>query len=190
MRDIATKFQLLYLCLNRATWLHLCDHCLRSGWLVYQRWRSVTGSGYIPQTLTWKSIRNSPVMMLDANNIGMLRARFRNTYYPLEFRCYLVYKLGCSFTSISGFRVHLIHPDKRQCLDQSRRVAWHWKLRYNRRNFVAFMYTSWYARYSLSISNNRPPSLIYYSPWRGRVFALALSFSLDHKNCASLEVCW
>jgi len=57
MRDI-NKLQRLYICFwDRATWLHLCGYCPMSGWVVYQRWRPVPGSsGYIPQTLTWKSI--------------------------------------------------------------------------------------------------------------------------------------
>jgi len=41
---------------------------------------------------------------------------------------------------------------------------------------VVIVNTSWYIRYSILTSGYRPPSLIYYSFWRARVFALALPY--------------
>jgi len=56
------------------------------------KWIYITHS---PQILTWKSIRVSLVMMLDANNIGIA---------VVIALLYLVYKLRCSFISTSAYR--------------------------------------------------------------------------------------
>jgi len=70
----------------------------------------------------------------------------------------------------SGYRLPSLisHPDTRQCLEQSNCVAWHRKYWYSRWNFVAISHTSRYICYSIFTSGYRPPSLIYYSPWRVR----------------------
>jgi len=68
----------------------------------------------------------------------------------------------------------LTYPDTRQYSDQSSRVVWHRKRRYSRWNCVVIPHMSWDICYSIFTSGYRPPSLIYYSPWRRRVFALAL----------------
>jgi len=77
----------------------------------------------------------------------------------------------------SGYRSHLWflnHSDIRQCLEQSNRVAFHRKYWYSRWTFVAISYTSWDTCYSIFSPSYWPPSLIYHSLWRRRVFALAL----------------
>jgi len=82
----------------------------------------------------------------------------------------------------------LTHTDKRRCLDQFSRVAWHRKHWYSLWNFIAIIYTSWDIRYTISTSGHRPPSLKHYSPWRRRVFAVALPFSGPQKWRFLLEV--
>jgi len=71
------------------------------------------------------------------------------------------------------YLLFLTHPDKRQYLDQSSRVAWHRKHRYSRWNCVAIMCTSWDIRYFISTSGSRLLSLISHSPWRPPVLSFA-----------------
>jgi len=91
--------------LDRATRLHLCEYCPISGWVVYQRWWPVSGSEYIPYIyhkpcMTWKIIRISPVVMLDAKKISISL-----NPWPLP---------------VTDRHLSLLtHPDTRQCFDQS-----------------------------------------------------------------------
>jgi len=77
MRDSNTILRAIYLGFwDPVTWLHLCEYCPMSGWVVHQIWRPVTGSGYIPQIYYKPNWRGrvfgcSPVMMLDAKNISI-----------------------------------------------------------------------------------------------------------------------
>jgi len=50
--------------------------------------------------------------------------------------------------------------------NQSSRVAWHRKHRYNCYNCVAIICTSWDIRYFLFTSGSRPPYLIFHPHWR------------------------
>jgi len=158
---------------DQATWLDLCEKCHMSGWLVYQRWRSVTGSGYLPpidQSMTWTSFRISPLMMLDAKKHWYSCWNFVTISHTSWDIRYSISTYGYWLTACHLW--FLTETNKRQCLDQSIRVAWHRKHRYRRWNFVAIMYTSWDIRYSMNTSDYRPPSMIYYSPWRRVVYAL------------------
>jgi len=62
-----------------------------------------------------------------------------------------------TFSSRPPLLIYL-SPDKRQCLNQSSRVAWDWKHRYSHWSFVAVMCASWDIRYFISTSGSRPPS--------------------------------
>jgi len=72
----------------------------------------------LPQTLTRKSIRISPVMMLDAKNMNIaigisLQSRIQAEIYVIS-----------NALPVTGRHLRfLTHPDIRQCLDQSSRVA-------------------------------------------------------------------
>jgi len=119
---------------------------------------------------TIDSVYISPVVLLDIKSIYLYNhwnfvVIMYTSWDTLYFKSTSGYK-SSSFISYS--------PDLRQCWDQYSRVAWHRKYGYSRWNFVAIMYTSWNICYFISTSGCRPPSLVYYSPWRRRVFALDL----------------
>jgi len=116
---------------------------------------------HLPQTLTWKSIRISTVIMLDANNIRR----------PMAVGISLLSRIQAEIFFHINFQLHGSIFEFSFTPHQSSRVAWH---RYKRWNFDALVYTSWDTRYSISTSGYRPSSLIYYLPQRSRVFALAL----------------
>jgi len=82
-----------------------------------------------------------------------------------------IYVMSYQLPVTSRYLWCLTHPDTRQCLDRSSCVALRRKHRYSRWNVV---YASWNICYFLSTSGYRSPSLIYYSPWRRRVFVLDL----------------
>jgi len=60
----------------------------------------------------------------------------------------------------------LTQPDKRQCLEQSKRSAWRQNYRHSRWNCVAIICTSWDIRYFISTSGSRSLSIIFHPPWR------------------------
>jgi len=90
---------------------------------------------------------------------------------------YFICTSGSSPPSLSSY------PDKRQCSDQSSCVTWHRKHRYSRWNVVAIMCTSWDIRYCISTSSSRPPSLIFYPPWRCPVLTFVPLCCSMHMIC-------
>jgi len=112
----------------------------------------------LPQNLSWKSIRISPVVLLDIENIGinigiLLLSRIHAEIYAI------LYPLP-----VTGRHLwFLTHPVTRQCLDQSSHVAWHQKHKYSCLNFVAILHTSWDICYFISTFGYRPPCLISHS---------------------------
>jgi len=143
--EIATKFQLLYLCFwNWEIWLHLCKYC-QGEWVVCQRW--VVCNRKLPNIYhkPWRGRVFGLVQLYDA---WLQQHRYsRWNFVAISYTNWDVLSYPLPSTGVHLWI--LIHPDKRQCLDQSSRVAWHRKHKYNRWNFVALTYTSWDIRYSI-----------------------------------------
>jgi len=102
-----------------------------------------------------------------------------------------IYVISYPLPVLGRHRWFFTHPDKRQYLDQSSRVARYRKHRYSRWNCIANTCACWDLRYFLYTSGSRQQSLITHPPQQTAVFALFQSCCLISETLVwAWEFCW
>jgi len=172
---IATEFQRLYVCFRYpATRLDWSEHCRLSELVRNKRWRPVTGSACeIMCSSAYRYDNNEipttiHIFLISSNTTGLI---WRLPVTGISLLSCVQAELHVISYALPVTGRHLwflIHPDKRHCLDQSSRDAWH-------RNIAVVMSLllckRWEICYFLGTSGYRPPSLIYHLPWHRTVIA-------------------
>jgi len=136
--------------------------------VVYIHFRFEAAIFDIPLILTLDNVRTNAVMLLDLKNIGI------DVGILLLSRIAALHVISYALPVISRHLWLHTHPDKRQCLNQSSRVAWQRNYRHSRWSCVAVLCKSWEIRHFIFTSDSRPPSLIFHPPWRRHVLAFVL----------------